>query len=102
MAFQILRYDPGLKPYAADIALRMERYEQKKKQLLAEGQTLSDFANGSAWFGFQKTRNGWYYRQWAPGAEAMYLTGDFCGWVRHAWPMEKKENGVFQLFLPVG
>ena len=30
----------------------------------------------------------------------MYLTGDFCGWDRHAVPMEKQENGVFSVFLP--
>ena len=99
MVYKILQYDPALKPYEGDIALRMERLAQKKKQLLSDGQTLSDFANGSAYFGFHKVRNGWYYRQWAPGAEKIYLTGDFCNWDRYAYPMKKKKNGVFELFL---
>ena len=63
-------------------------------------QDLMDFANGHQYFGFHKTETGWYYREWAPGADAIYLTGDFCGWDRYAYPMEKGENGVFTLFLP--
>ncbi len=99
MNYKLLQYDPYLEPFKQDIELRVQRYEKKKKDLLPEGMTLTDFANGSAYFGFHKTRNGWYYREWAPGAEKIYLTGDFCGWERYAYPMKKKENGVFELFL---
>jgi len=99
MKLRILKLDPQLSPYEKDLNLRMEQYIQKKQQLLAPGQTLLDFANGYLYFGFHRTDRGWYYREWAPGADAMYLTGDFCGWDRHAHPMEKKENGVFELFL---
>jgi len=99
MAYNILRYDAALQPYEQDIALRMQRYENKKKELLLGDQTLTEFANGSAYFGFHKVRNGWYYREWAPAAEEMYLTGDFCGWDRRAYPMKKKPGGVFELFI---
>ena len=99
MKHKILEYDPSLKAYEKEFDLRMERYEKKKKELLQPGQTLADFANGSEYFGFHKTADGWYYREWAPAAEKLYLTGDFCGWDRHAHPMTKLENGVFELFL---
>ncbi len=99
MMYNILSYDPQLAPYAHDIFQRMERYEQKLQQLCAGG-TLADFANGYEYFGFHKTQDGWYYREWAPAAEGMYLTGDFCGWDRHAWPMTAVGGGVFELFLP--
>ena len=98
--YKLLQYDPQLVPFQEDIKLRMQRYEDKKKALLPKGMELSEFANGSAYFGFHKVRNGWYYREWAPGAEKMFLTGDFCGWDRSAYPMKKKKNGVFELFLP--
>ncbi len=94
--YPILQYDPQLLPFREDIFLRMQRYEEK---LDALGGDLSEFANGSHYFGFHKTRNGWYYREWAPGAEEMYLTGDFCHWDRKAFPMKKKRGGVFELFL---
>ncbi|MBR2311067.1 MAG: alpha amylase C-terminal domain-containing protein [Oscillospiraceae bacterium] len=100
MNVKILKYDPSLKPFAGDIALRMENYHKKKAELLANGQTLSDFASGYLFFGFHRTDKGWYYREWAPAADRLFLTGDFCGWDRYAYPMEKKENGVFELFLP--
>ncbi|MBQ8797055.1 MAG: alpha amylase C-terminal domain-containing protein [Oscillospiraceae bacterium] len=100
MKHKILKYDPSLLPFAGDIDLRMENYRRKKEELLASGQTLADFASGHLYFGFHKANGGWYYREWAPAADKVFLTGDFCGWDRYAHPLRKKENGVFELFLP--
>ena len=100
MSYQLLEIDPMLKPYEADIRLRMENYARKKNELLSKGQKLKDFANGHLFFGFHQTPDGWYYREWAPAAERLYLTGDFNSWNRHSHPLENKGNGVFELFLP--
>ena len=97
---KIFQYDKGLLPYAGDIALRMELYSKKLESLLPNGGSLRDFANGHRYFGFHKTEAGWFYREWAPGAEAVYLTGDFCNWERKKYPLKRLENGVFELFLP--
>ena len=97
---KIFSCDPLLKNYKKDLLLRQERLEETLLRILPEGGSLSDFATGHLYFGFHKTDDGWYYREWAPGADKLYLTGDFCGWDRYAFPMEKKENGVFELFLP--
>ncbi len=100
MELNIINTDPSLAPFQGDLELRMQNYLDAKKTLLQPGQTLADFANGHLFFGLHRTEEGWYYREWAPGAQQMYLTGDFCGWDRHAFPMTAKENGVFELFLP--
>ena len=100
MNHKIFEYDPNLKAFEADFDLRKANYEKKKAELLQNATSLAAFANGHMYFGFHKTEDGWIYREWAPAAEAMYLTGDFCGWDRHAHPMTKGENGVFELFLP--
>ncbi len=100
MKHKILKIDPQLKPFETDFDLRLENYNRKKQELLSSGQTLSDFANAHLFFGFHREKDGWYYREWAPAAEKIYLTGDFCGWDRYAHPMTKKEDGVFELFLP--
>jgi len=100
MKYKILKYDPSLVPYESDIALRMENYKKKKQELLTGEETLADFASGYLYFGFHKADGGWYYREWAPAADRLFLTGDFCNWDRYAHPMEKKDNGVFELFLP--
>ncbi len=99
MKHKIFKFDKNLADYEGDFDLRMNRYQDKHSQLVPEGGSLSDFANGYAYFGFHKTESGWFYREWAPAAEKLYLTGDFCGWDRYAHPMKKLENGVFELFL---
>ncbi len=100
MIQKITSIDPNLLPFAEDLQLRMDRYEEAKAMLLPDGQTLSDFANAHLYFGIHKTEGGWVYREWAPAAEAMYFTGDFNGWNRRGCPMTKLDNGVFEVFLP--
>ena len=77
MAYKILEYDPYLQPYAADIRLRMDNYAKKRFELVGRDGKLSDFANGHIFFGFHKTKEGWWYREWAPAAEEVYLRGRF-------------------------
>ncbi len=99
MSYQILNYDPILKNYEEDINLRMDLYKKKHKELVKRGKTLSDFANGHHYFGIHRTEDGWVYREWAPGAEAMYLTGDFNQWNLTGCPMQRLDGGVFQVEL---
>ena len=100
MALKIIKNDPSLQPFESDLQLRMDNYKRMKDKLLTDGKELKDFANAHLFYGFHQGKDGWTYREWAPGAEAMYLTGDFNNWDRHSCPMEKKENGVFEVFLP--
>ena len=100
MTPKILQIDKNLLNYREDIDLRVNNLERKLSQLLSPGQSLADFANGHRYFGFHQTEEGWFYREWAPSAQEMFLTGDFCGWDRYRYPMTRKENGVFELFLP--
>ena len=101
MQHKILEFDPMLKPYEKDFDLRVRNLRKKKKELLGDGKKLKDFANGYLYFGFHKENGHWVYREWAPGADRLFLTGDFCNWDRFAHPMEKQENGVFTLELPL-
>ncbi len=95
----ILEIDPYLKPYEKDIDLRMSLYMNKRSELLGDLNNLSEFANAYLYFGFHRTDNGWVYREWAPAADAMYLTGDFNGWNTESHPMTKLENDVFEIYL---
>ena len=100
MRYKILDYDYLLNSYADDIDLRMSNYENMKQRILPEGESLVDFANAHEYFGFHTTKDGWVYREWAPGAQAMYLTGDFNDWNPHALPMHELENGVWEVSIP--
>ncbi len=96
---RILEIDPYLEPFEKDIELRMSLFKEKRASLLGELKNLSEFANGYKYFGFHRTEGGWVYREWAPAAERMYLTGDFNDWNTESCPMERLENGVFEVFI---
>ena len=97
--YRILELNPQLKPFEGDIELRMFLYRQTKERLLAPGRTLDDFAQGHDYFGIHRLVDGWVYREWAPSAHQLYLTGDFNGWDQTGHPMNRLENGVWELFL---
>ena len=100
MKHKMIALDPILGYFEKDLDLRMRNYRATKKRILGEGQKLIDFANGHRFFGFHKQEDGWVYREWAPGAENLFVTGDFCNWDRKAYPATKLENGAFELFIP--
>ena len=99
MDLKIFQYDAGLLPYRRDLEQRMLNYYNKRRELVGEGGSLADFANGHEYFGFHRTEKGWVYREWAPGADAMYLTGDMVAWDLKALPMKRLEGGVFEVCL---
>ena len=99
MKLNILKTDPTLMPYKDAFLYRAKAYERKLTELLADNKSLMDFANGYEYFGIHKTDNGWVYREWAPGADEMYFTGDFADWDCYAYPMKRIENGVFEIYL---
>ena len=97
--YRILTLDPLLKPYAADVALRMERNAAVRKQLLGDSAALSAFANGYLYYGFHRTQAGWVFREWAPGADAIHLIGDFNDWNRASHPLRRLDGGVWEIEL---
>ncbi len=97
-SLKILQIDPYLKPYEDDLRLRMRLFAEKKQELVGDG-SLVDYATAHHEFGFHRTAEGWVYREWAPAADALFLTGDFNGWDTAATPMQRSENGVFEVRL---
>ena len=98
--YRILELNPQLAPFAGDIDLRMFLYRATRDRLLKDGQTLNDFANAHAYFGFHHVPGGWYYREWAPSAYQLYLEGDFNGWNQTSHPLTSLGNGNWEIFLP--
>ena len=97
--YRLLELNPQLQDFSWDIDYRMQLYRDTKQRLLPDGSTLNNFANAHEYFGIHHVDGGWIYREWAPGADEMYFAGDFNGWDRRGCPMQKKENGVFEVFL---
>ena len=83
MKYRIFEYDPALLPYESDINQRMVNYENKRRELVGDNGSLRDFANGHEYFGFHRGNGGWYYREWAPAADEVFIMGDMNGWNRY-------------------
>ena len=99
MKYRIFEYDPALLPYESDINQRMVNYENKRRELVGDNGSLRDFANGHEYFGFHRGNGGWYYREWAPAADEVFITGDMNGWNRYQHKLTPLGNGVFEIFL---
>ena len=97
--YRVLELNPQLKPFEGDIELRMELYRNTKNRLLSGGGSLKDFANAHHYFGIHHHDGYWVYREWAPSAYQLYLTGDFNGWNQTSHPMNRLDNGVWELRL---
>ncbi len=97
--YKILELNPVLQWHAGDIDLRMRLYHETKSRLLPEGGTLNDFANGHEYYGIHRVPGGWVYREWAPSAYQLYLTGDFNGWNQISHPLKNLGNGSWELVL---
>jgi 1,4-alpha-glucan branching enzyme len=98
----IVQEDGWLDPYTEDINNRYVRYQKARKEIEDEEGSLLDFAKGHYYYGinFLKEKNGWIYREWAPGARQLSLTGDFNNWDRNAHPLQRNERGDWEIFLP--
>ena len=98
--YRILELNPQLVPFSDNIDLRMNLYRNTKNRLLTAGQDLKDFANGHNFYGFHHVEGGWYYREWAPSADQLYLEGDFNNWNPTSHPMKRLDGENWELYLP--
>ncbi len=97
--YRILELNPQLQGFAGDIDLRMQLYHDTKRRLVGEEGRLIDFANAHEYYGFHRTQTGWVYREWAPSAHQLYLTGDFNNWQWLSHPLTNIGDGSWELVL---
>jgi 1,4-alpha-glucan branching enzyme len=97
----LLKSDPYLTPFSSHIRHRLERIEQTELRLTQSRMTLADFASGHEYFGLHFQRDEWVFREWAPNATAIYLTGDMSKWqVSREFELEKiNGSGVWEIRL---
>jgi 1,4-alpha-glucan branching enzyme len=71
--------DPWLEPYKGIIESRINKCILKEQHLAGSGK-LMEFAMGHYYYGLHRDNEGWIFREWAPNAENIFLTGIFSGW----------------------
>lgn len=97
----IVENDPWLTPAIDQVINRIERFYERLNDINRRFGSLSDLADSYHYLGvnFDKAKNGWYYREWAPEAFALYLAGDFNDWNNRSHPLTKTAYGIWEIFL---
>lgn len=112
-----LEGDPWLEQNTEHLISRYSAFKSALAILEAQPGGLDGFSRGYERMGFTRgferapngedtRRSGIWYREWAPGARAACLMGDFNGWKGCGEPgyektaMTKDSFGTFSLFLP--
>jgi len=98
---KLIEQDPWLEPSAKDIEDRYNRFKERLENIENDFGSLKKFAEGYRYFGinYDSKKKGWFYREWAPQAKALYLTGAFNNWEKFSHPLKKDEFGVWEIFL---
>lgn len=93
--------DPWLKPYERIIESRYLKCITREIELAGE-RPLAEFASGHHYYGLHRNGSNWVFREWAPGAEAIYLTGTFSNWKDSTDYRLKRINteGDWEIVLP--
>ena len=96
----LVERDSYLAPYESAIEGRYN-YAISKERQITGGQSLSDWASGYLYFGLNRTKSGWTFREWAPNATAIYIIGDMNGWAKdESYRLTRIDNGNWELNLP--
>lgn len=102
----LVALDPWLEPYRDRLRDRYAAYRRVRDRVDADGGLLGSISRRHESLGVLPTVHGGVpgvvYREWAPGAEAIFLTGDFNRWAPWSHPLSRKHDGLWELFLPAG
>ena len=98
----IVERDPWLQPVEEEMNRRWERYRQKSDDIRRSAGSICDYANGYRYYGWQwdEALDGWWLREWLPGAHDVYVFGDFNNWQRTEIRMHRDAAGVWSAFFP--
>lgn len=101
---KIYESDPWLAPFRGAIDARHERIASAADKLEKNvgGTGISGAANNHLYYGLhRKADGGWVFREWAPNASRIYLTGEFNNWKRsEAYSLKACGGGNWEIELP--
>jgi len=94
--------DPWLEPYRQAIDARHERIMTVRDAIRGDHKKLYDAVNNHLFYGLHKEGAFWAFREWAPNANRIYVTGDFNNWRKSPdYEMKPIGGGNWELLVPV-
>lgn len=101
---QLVLDDPWLGPHRDAITARMRRFADELDAIRSHAGSLAAHAMAHQELGihFDPRNQSWEIREWAPGARAISLIGDFNGWQLDQHRLTPNADGIWHLSLPAG
>ncbi|CAD8081375.1 unnamed protein product [Paramecium primaurelia] len=97
---QVFKDDPYLEPHKQHFQVRNAKFFELLEQIVKVESSLKEFAKGYEKYGFLISDTGITYKEWAPGAKEVYLTGDFNNWDKMQYSLTSDSFGNWEIFLP--
>ena len=99
--YDVINQDPSLKRYEWAIRNRCEHFKKKLNEIAKNENSILDFANSYKEMGVHINQNNdIIYKEYAPGAKAIALFGEFNNWKRDEYWAQKDNFGKWELILP--
>lgn len=97
---ELLKHDPYLKNHENEIRRRYKCFQDQLLEI-ENSEGLLQFCKSYEKYGMHRLPdNSIHFLEWAPGAEAVFLRGDFNSWERLTHPFKKLPYGKWELTLP--
>lgn len=96
----LLRTDPYLEQYTGELQRRYNNLKSLVKHIDANEGNLDKFSRGYESFGIHQQANGGIYcKEWAPGAKALSLVGEFNEWNVFTHQYQRLAYGKWELYI---
>lgn len=98
---ELINIDPWLKPAEKNLTERHRRFVNKLSGIEKKHGSISEYSNGYMYYGINhnKANNTFTYREWAPNAKKLFLTGDFNDWNKYSHPLTKINKCDWEIVL---
>jgi len=97
----VIAEDKHLEGFQDALRYRFSQYQRVLNAINENEGGLEKFSQGFKKFGFNKQEDGSVvYREWAPAAKEVFLTGDFNSWNRRSHPLVRDEFGCWSITIP--
>jgi 1,4-alpha-glucan branching enzyme len=97
-----LKNDSYLKPFQKKIYDRIRKIRDLTRRIASGKGDLHSFSGAHTYFGLHFERDHWVFRELAPNATAIFLTGDMTGWKEHEDYALKRidAKGIWEIVMP--
>ena len=99
---QTLAADVFLRDFLPELQRRREYADIRERAITGYDRQLVEAVNDHEYFGLHRLQDGrWVFREYAPNAQSIVLTGDFSDWkIDQQYALALRKNGVWEGVFP--